>query len=376
MSKQNHREIPEKISSQHELHEGQEISLGIRPNHFHQPKASIESHASHVNQPSEHRKSLNHYENIDRSQSPKINLHPKTNQHLQSRVSPFKPEKKRRRIRESIKTIRSHKHWHNAKIVVGTILVFVLIFNSQWFISQFMYLFNKPKTTQTEQTNQSSQTTQTTQTQPQAEVVGPQNEIIIPKIGVTAPLVFISTNNEVEVLKALQNGVVHYYGTALPGENGNSAFFGHSSNDWWEPGNFKFVFVLLEKLTVGDTYEIHYNSRKYVYQIVETKIVQPNDLSVLNQTSKPTSTLITCTPPGTSWRRFVVIANQIEPSVQNDSSQITGKPAVESIKLPSAPPSLWEQLKNFIGSVFGGSKPEGNNSQQSQPTFNHLPDVN
>ena len=114
-----------------------------------------------------------------------------------------------------------------------------------------------------------------------AELVGPNNEIIIPKIGVTAPLVFVNTTNEAEVLLALRSGVVHYYGTALPGENGNTAFFGHSSNDWWEPGNYKFVFVLLEKLTVGDTYEIHYNSRKYVYRVTQTKVVEPNDLSVL-----------------------------------------------------------------------------------------------
>ena len=375
MSKQNHNENHEKITGQHEMHEGQEVSLGIRPNHFQQPQAADERHSSDVHIANK-QTSPTHHVKEHHSQTPKINLHPKTNQSLQSRVSPFKPEKKRRRIRESIKTIRSHKHWHNAKLIVGTILVFVLIFNSQWFISQFMYLFNKPKATQTEQTSQTNQQTQTAQTQPQAEVVGPQNEIIIPKIGVTAPLVFISTNNEVEVLKALQNGVVHYYGTALPGENGNTAFFGHSSNDWWEPGNYKFVFVLLEKLSVGDTYEIHYNSKKYVYQVVETKIVQPNDLSVLNQTSKPTSTLITCTPPGTSWRRFVVVANQIEPAPMNDASQTTNKPSVESAKLPSAPPSLWQQVQNFFSSIFGGNKAQNSSKEQDQPSINHLPEVN
>jgi LPXTG-site transpeptidase (sortase) family protein len=370
MSKQNHNENHEKITGQHEMHEGQEVSLGIRPNHFQQPQAADEHHSSdaHI---ADRQTSPMHHVKEGHPQSPKINLHPKTSQTLQSRVSPFKPEKKRRRIRESIKTIRSHRHWHNAKLIVGTILVFVLIFNSQWFISQFMYLFNKPKATQTEQTTQTNQQTQTAQTQPQAEVVGPQN-----KIGVTAPLVFISTNNEVEVLKALQNGVVHYYGTALPGENGNAAFFGHSSNDWWEPGNYKFVFVLLEKLSAGDTYEIHYNSRKYVYQVVETKIVQPSDLSVLNQTSKPTSTLITCTPPGTSWRRFVVVANQIEPATLNDSSQTTNKPSVESAKLPSAPPSLWQQVQSFFSSIFWGNKSQNSSKEQGQPGINHLPEVN
>ena len=66
-----------------------------------------------------------------------------------------------------------------------------------------------------------------------------------------------------------------YSGTANPGENGNAVFFGHSSNDIWEKGNYKFVFVLLEKLAVGDQYEIHYQSRKYIYTVEQTRVVEP-----------------------------------------------------------------------------------------------------
>jgi sortase A len=239
-----------------------------------------------------------------------------------------------------------------------------------------MYLLNGTKTNQAQQLPaQNPEQNPTPQQIPQAEVVGPQNEIIIPKIGVTAPLVFVSTNNELEVLKALREGVVHYYGTALPGENGNSAFFGHSSNDWWEPGNYKFVFVLLEKLSVGDTYEIHYNSRKYVYRVTETKVVNPNDLSVLNQTTKPTSTLITCTPPGTSWRRFVVSAIQIEPTPVVDTQKPVHQTSVQSEKLPSAPLSLWQQIKDFFLTLFGQDKGTSTTTQKQQTTV-RLPDIN
>ena len=132
--------------------------------------------------------------------------------------------------------------------------------------------------------------------------------------------------------------------------------------------------MLLEKLSPGDTYEIHYNSRKYVYKVTETKVVNPNDLSVLNQTAKPTSTLITCTPPGTSWRRFVVSAVQVEPipveNLQKSSQQATIQPET----LPSAPPSLWQQLKDFFMGLTGQNK--GTNNVEQKQTTVHLPEIN
>lgn len=302
---------------------------------------------------------------------------------------------KQKQALDKLKKMKAHKHWHTAKILVITLLVFLLIFNSQWFIAQFMYYFNRPANTNTttqtsnNQTQQQNNQQNNTQQPTQAQVVGPENEIIIPKINVRAPLVFIDTINEADVLRALQDGVVHYAGTAVPGENGNAAFFGHSSNDWWEPGNYKFVFVNLEKLTVGDTYEIHYNSRKYVYTVQSTKVVEPNDLTVLDQTSYPSSTLITCTPPGTSWRRFVVFANQTEPdarkTAQTSSTPQPQQPRAQSSQanatLPSAAPSVWDQIVNFFSGIFGNNKRQSNQTQQQNQTQNpnqpqHLPEIN
>ena len=319
--------------------------------------------------------------NIDIASRPMIDLKPGS-QNSSSPAPSEAPGKKS--ARQKLKDLRAHKHWHNAKLVVGTVLVFLLIFNSQWFISQFIYLFNKPKPQATSQQPQSPPALEQDKKN-QAEVVGPQNEIIIPKIGATAPLVFINTNNEPDVLTALRDGVVHYYGTAMPGEVGNSVFFGHSSNDWWEAGNYKFVFILLEKLTVGDTYEIHYNSRKYVYLVTQTKIVQPNDLSVLNQTAEPTSTLITCTPPGTSWQRFIVTGKQISPTFDKTAQADTGqnntdaKPTENNTNqtLPSAPANIWEQISSFFGRLFGqNNSPDKQQGPVIENASQRLPEVN
>ena len=379
----------------HRLQEGEEVSLGLSEHHF-EPELNSKHTAStdttkttptrvhHSGVPKQDRIAghasgdLNghlHQHNqpkVEAQAEPRINLHPDARRSTDGAAS--KTPRKQVALNK-IKLLRSHKHWHNAKLVVTTLIVFLLIFNSQWFISQLMYLFNKPSNKAT-QSNTLAQTTAVAT--PAAEVVGPTNEIIIPKIGVTAPLVFPKTNVEADVLVSLRSGVAHYYGTANPGENGNSVFFGHSSSDWWEPGSYKFIFVILEKLSPGDTYEIHYNSRKYVYQVEETKVVAPNDLSVLNQTSYPSSTLITCTPPGTSWQRFIVRAKQIAPAYQkpNQSEVIASSVnASEQATLPSASKSIWDQIGSFLAGLTGSSKKD--QPKSSQPSqIKYLPEVN
>ncbi len=309
-------------------------------------------------------------------------------------VSPKLPDtEKKRKAREKLKKIRQHKHYGTVRFAIISFIVFLIVFNFQVIYSQILFFITpKTSTPQTQTTSTTPATTTASTTQTPAETVGPEDVLIIPKIGVRAPLIFINSLSEAEMLKALQNGVVHYAGTANPGEPGNAVFFGHSSNDWWEPGNYKFVFVLLEKLVPGDTYEIHYQSHKYVYKVTNTKVVAPTDLSVLTQTSSPTSTLITCTPPGTSWRRFVVSADQIEPvpgapSVQqaNTTQQTATPTAVASTQsgvLPSASPSLLSQIQGsiagFFSRFFGGSgsnNSDTNPSQQDTTQPNHLPEV-
>ncbi len=321
-----------------------------------------------------------------------------TDTHTESRtpvsnVHTPKPEtEKKRKAREKLKKIRQHKHFGTVRFAILSFIVFLIVFNFQVIYSQVLFLFTpkQPTSNQTQPTQTTPVENTATTNSANAEVVGPENVLIIPKIGVQAPLVFINTLSEPDMLRALQNGVVHYAGTANPGEVGNAVFFGHSSNDWWEPGNYKFVFVLLEKLVPGDTYEIHYQSRKYVYKVTNTKVVAPTDLSVLTQTSTPTSTLITCTPPGTSWRRFVVSAEQIQPAPNSPTTQqasSTQQPATSAVAatqsgvLPSASPTIFSQIQeaiaNFFGKFFGGSNSNNTESPKQQNTtpLNHLPDV-
>ena len=181
-----------------------------------------------------------------------------------------------------------------------------------------------------------------------------KNEVIIPKINLEIPLDFTSkTIDEKEIEKGLDNGVVHYPTTSLPGQQGNAAFFGHSSNNIFNPGKYKFAFVLLHELQPGDTFYLTYDGVVYSYLVYDKKIVEPTDVGVLNpvEGKKATATLITCDPPGTSLRRLVVWGEQTSPNPNsNVASQAPAASATQSTdqNLPGNGPTLWKRLVNAI----------------------------
>jgi len=232
---------------------------------------------------------------------------------------------------------------------VGTFILLFALFHAQIIFSQLKYLTAKP------QAATSAITAQTA-------VISPDPTITIPKINVNAPVVYQPSIAEADVLRSLQDGVVHYGTSVVPGQNGNMVIVGHSSNDWWEAGNYKFVFVLLDKLAVGDQFSINYQSKRYVYQVTNIKIVQPTDLSVLAPTTTPTATLITCTPPGTSWKRLVVVANQVSPAPGQPSAIPAGGVTSQTAVLPGNAPSFtselsrgWQNIVTGVESIFGHS---------------------
>lgn len=152
-------------------------------------------------------------------------------------------------------------------------------------------------------------------------ITPPDNRIVIPKIGQNIPLVEMDTNNltgqnwkelEDQIQDGLRKGVVHYPGTAIPGQIGNVFVTGHSSYYPWDKGEYKEVFALLPKMETEDLYYIFYNQKKYTYRIREKKEVYPNNVDVLNQPdNEKISTLMTCVPVGTALRRLILVAEEV-----------------------------------------------------------------
>ena len=141
-----------------------------------------------------------------------------------------------------------------------------------------------------------------------------KDRVIIPRINVEAPLITdMREIDEPRVQTALQNGVVNFGPTALPGQ-GNTVVVGHSSNNVWAPGDYKFVFALLDRVKPGDKIYVIYKNQRYEYQIDGSRVVNPRDITVLQPTDISQITLITCTPVGTSLNRLVVTAKQTSPT--------------------------------------------------------------
>jgi sortase A len=181
--------------------------------------------------------------------------------------------------------------------------------------------------------------------------VGKDPLIIIPKINVQIPVVYdLDTIDEEAIQNALEGGVVHYSDTALPGYDGNVVIVGHSSNNIFNKGKYKFAFVLLSRLEPGDTFYLQKGGKRFTYEVYQKKIVKPDDVSVLRPDNRTaTATLITCDPPGTSINRLVVTGEQISPSPsKNKPLQASGQLASQTQVIPTNSESLWSRLWGLL----------------------------
>jgi sortase A len=185
-----------------------------------------------------------------------------------------------------------------------------------------------------------------------SEDISPNPVIIIPKINIEIPVVYDEPSiDESAVQHSLEKGILHYPTTSNPGEQGNAVFFGHSSSNILNNGKYKFAFVLLNRLEIGDTFMIQKDGKRYVYKVSNRKIVPPTDVSVLNPLDHPTATLITCDPPGTNVNRLVVVGDQISPDPgTNIASSVPLDAVTVPQSLPSQSPTLWSRMWHWLSS--------------------------
>ena len=97
----------------------------------------------------------------------------------------------------------------------------------------------------------------------------------------------------------LKKGVAQHLGTANPGDSGNMVLSAH--NDI-----FGELFRDLDQLKPGDEIRLSTATRDFVYRVTGTEIVEPTDVQVMEATSRPTVTLISCYPYLIDNKRIVV----------------------------------------------------------------------
>lgn len=169
--------------------------------------------------------------------------------------------------------------------------------------------------------------------------VSAEPKIIIPKINVDAPVVYGAAPDVQSQRKAMEKGVAHFAvsgASALPGQAGNVVLAGHSSNDAFAAGGYKFIFAQNEKLQKDDVIYLNYGGKRYTYKITGSEVVKPNEVTKIQTgTQKPMLTLVSCVPVGTADKRLLVYADQISPdpntasaaAENNATGQIPGNPS-------------------------------------------------
>jgi len=141
----------------------------------------------------------------------------------------------------------------------------------------------------------------------------PNFSIVVPKIGANARILpNVDASDEKIYLDALNKGVAHVLGTAFPGEGGHIFLFAHSTDYFWNVGAYNAIFYLLYKLEPKDEVNLFYKGQRYVYRVIDKRIVDPSEVTYLTRkTNREFLTLQTCWPPGTTLKRLLVFAVRV-----------------------------------------------------------------
>ena len=140
--------------------------------------------------------------------------------------------------------------------------------------------------------------------------------VSIPKIDLDV-IVLEGTNH-----KALRLGPGHLKTTPLPGETGNSVISAHRDT----------FFRHIYELNKGDLIQVRRSGRTYIFEVIGKKVVEPDDVSVIQNTRDARLTLITCYPTyyiGPAPERLVVFSKLVTDK-QQGQQRAASSPAIDS----------------------------------------------
>jgi sortase A len=123
-------------------------------------------------------------------------------------------------------------------------------------------------------------------------------DMMVPRLGL-----------KVVVAEGVTDGVLkraagHMPETSLPGQQGNVALAAHRNT----------FFGPLRRIHLGDIIVLKTAEASFLYQVESTSVVAPSNVQVLEASTAPTLTLITCFPfdyVGAAPQRFIVRAREI-----------------------------------------------------------------
>lgn len=135
----------------------------------------------------------------------------------------------------------------------------------------------------------------------------PSYKLSIPALGIDNA--FVSTTDY-----DLDKHLVHYGNTPVPTDKGNAIIFGHSTlPQLFNKNDYKTIFANVYTLKIGDEIIATVEGVNYKYKIFSQVVVNPTDTSVFSQNYDDSYiTLVTCTPPGTTWKRLITKAHLVK----------------------------------------------------------------
>lgn len=187
-----------------------------------------------------------------------------------------------------------------ASVLVVLALIFIAL-NSAYFFKQIGFFLHKPNVAQDQNAVGSGS----------GDKIGEPNQLNIPSLGITAPIVEPSESNEKSFQEALKNGPTHYPGTAAVGELGNAYIFGHSSDFAFKGGSYKTVFALLPHIEkAAQIFASNSAGQIFTYEVTDSFVASSSDVQLLDQHEHKEKllTLQTSYPVGTALKRWIVIA--------------------------------------------------------------------
>lgn len=142
---------------------------------------------------------------------------------------------------------------------------------------------------------------------------GMMGYVTIGKIGIELPL-YHGTSDAV-----LSTAIGHLKGTSLPvaGPGTHTVVSAHRGLPSAK------LFTDLDRMEIGDTFQITVLDRVITYQVDQIRIVDPGDVSLLGiESDKEYCTLLTCTPYGINTQRLLVRGVSVD-SIQQKNIYVT-----------------------------------------------------
>ena len=133
------------------------------------------------------------------------------------------------------------------------------------------------------------------------------NRLVIPTIGINEPI------KESSSIAAIANGGTwRRPNSAAPPDVDNTVIVGHRFY-----GADTSTFYNLDKVAIGDQLAVYWDKEELIYEVVETKVVDPTEVEIEASTNDRRLTIYTCTPVWTATNRLVIVAKPVEKEAES-----------------------------------------------------------